>query len=193
MVDLTLGDTQRILQTCRKYRLSRAETAYVLATAFWETGRTMKPVREAFWLPETWRRHNLRYYPWYGRGYVQITWQRNYTQAGLKLGKDLTTDPDVVMAPEIAAEILVRGMIEGWFTGKKLSDFITPEKVDYRNARRIINGTDKMDDIARIANEYRIALPREPVSGGKASAIAAAVAAVASALAVFWDKIASLF
>jgi hypothetical protein len=44
------------------------QVAYVLATTEWETAQTFKPVREAFWLSEDWRRRNFRYYPYYGRG-----------------------------------------------------------------------------------------------------------------------------
>jgi peptidoglycan hydrolase-like protein with peptidoglycan-binding domain len=50
------------------------QMAYVLATTQWETAQTFKPVREAFWKDEEWRRVNLaRYYPYYGRGFVQLT------------------------------------------------------------------------------------------------------------------------
>lgn len=153
-VDLNLGDTQRILAECRARGCTRQQTAYILATAFWETARTMKPVREAFWLSEEWRRQNLRYYPWYGRGYVQITWQENYRNAGAKLGIDLTTDPDAVMRPEIATSILVRGMMEGWFTGKPLTKYVNDEQVDFHEARRVVNGVDKAREIAGIAEEY---------------------------------------
>lgn len=45
-------------------------------------------------------------------------------------------------------------MIEGWFTGKKLSDYITLQKSDFKGARKIINGTDKDDEIAKIAKQY---------------------------------------
>ena len=41
--------------------------AYMLATTFHETARTMLPVREAYWLSEDWRKQHLRYWPWYGR------------------------------------------------------------------------------------------------------------------------------
>ena len=153
-VNLDLGQTMLILDTCKQHGLLRNQTAYVLATAYWETAKTMEPVREAFWLSEDWRKKNLRYYPWYGRGFVQLTWQRNYQKAGTELGHDLTTDADSVMDPEIAAEILVVGSREGWFTNKKLSDYITLQTSNYRGARRIINGTDKAAAIAEIAREY---------------------------------------
>lgn len=154
MADLNLGDTRLILNECEKHGLLRNQAAYVLATAFWETAQTMEPVREAFWLSESWRSSNLRYYPWYGRGFVQITWEANYERMGKRLGLDLTSDPDVVMREDVAVQILIVGMVEGLFTGKRLSDYITLNKSNYRGARRIVNGTDKANPIAELAREY---------------------------------------
>lgn len=161
-MDLDLGDTRRIVQACRAHGLTPPQTAYVLATAYWETARTMKPVREAYWLSEAWRKANLRYWPWYGRGYVQLTWEENYLRAGQRLGLDLTTDPDRVMEPSIASTILVRGMIEGWFTGRKLGEFVGGHGTDFRGARRVVNGTDRAAEIARLAEDYQKALAAEP-------------------------------
>lgn len=157
-IDLKLGETPLILQECQRQGLLRNQAAYVLATAFWETAHTMEPVREAFWLSEDWRAKNLRYYPWYGRGFVQLTWETNYEAMGRRLGLDLTTDPDVVMRPDTAAKILVVGMREGIFTGKKLDDYITLQSSDYRGARRIVNGMDKASAIAELAEDYEAAL-----------------------------------
>jgi hypothetical protein len=160
-VDLTLGHTRLIISTCMRYGLLRNQAAYVLATAYWETACTMEPVREAFWLSEDWRKKNLRYYPWYGRGFVQLTWEQNYHKASSELGVDLTTDADKVMEPNVAADILVIGSRDGWFTGKKLEDYITLQHSNYRGARRVINGTDKAAAIAEIAREYEEALITE--------------------------------
>lgn len=157
-MDMNLGDTQLILEECRKNGCTVPQTAYILATARWETAHTMKPVMEAFWLSDAWRRKNLRYHPWHGRGYVQLTWEDNYKRAGGILGRDLTTNPDVVMQPDIAAEILVRGSMDGWFTKHKLTDHVNAERKDYVNARRVINGTDKAAQIAQIAMDYEAAL-----------------------------------
>ena len=187
-VNLTHGDTQLILKECRDQGLSKQHTAYVLATAKWETAHTMKPVKEAYWLSESWRKANLRYYPWYGRGYVQLTWRENYVNAGKKIGLDLTTDPDVVMQPRVAAMILVRGMKEGWFTGKKMADYST-----YEDMRRVVNGTDKRAEIAAIARQYEailpdvssarlVAKPTVATGGGVGVLIMAIVAAVAAYL-----------
>lgn len=157
-VNLELGHTRLILDKCHKHGLLRNQAAYVLATAYWETAKTMNPVIEAFWMSETWRRVNLRYYPWHGRGFVQLTWRDNYVKAGKALKLDLTTDPNKVMEPDVSAEILVLGSLEGWFTGKKLGDYITLQKSDYINARRVINGTDKASDIAALARAYEATL-----------------------------------
>lgn len=153
-MNLNLGYTQELIKAGKEKSLLRNELAYLLATAYWETAKTMKPVKEAFWLSEDWRKKNLRYYPWYGRGFVQLTWEDNYKRAGKELGVDLTTDPDRVMDPVISAKIIVLGMMEGWFTNRKLSDYITVNKSDYVNARRIVNGTDKAQDIANLAIQY---------------------------------------
>lgn len=131
--------------------------AYGLATANIETAHTFQPVREAYWLSEEWRKKNLRYYPHYGRGYVQLTWPANYVRADLELDLDgsLVADLDLAMDPQIAAAVMVRGMQEGWFTGKSLKDYLPG---DYVNARRIINGMDKAGPIAKVAEMFERAL-----------------------------------
>lgn len=135
------------------------DTAYGLATAWHETNGTMQPVAEAYWVEnaEAWRKKNLRYYPWYGRGYPQTTWEVNYQRADdkLGLGGKLMKNPDLMLTAEVAAPTMVRGMEEGWFTGKKNSDF---ERGDYVGRRKIINGKDKASLIAGYARSFETAL-----------------------------------
>lgn len=147
-----------------------AFTAYALATACHETACTMQPVREAFWLSEGWRRTNLRYYPFYGRGYVQLTWKANYEKADrdLGLGGRLNANLDLAMDPEIAAKIMIKGMQEGWFCGDKSGQRHTLARhvpangaaslTQFTSARRIINGTDKAAKIAGEAIKFQTAL-----------------------------------
>lgn len=158
MANMKLGDTRRIVDACAAAGLLRNQAAYVLATAFWETARTMKPVRE--YGGEKYLR-SKKYYPYVGMGYVQLTWRENYEKAGKKLGVDFVGNPKLLLKPEHAAPILVIGMKEGWFTGKKLSDYITLSKSDFKGARRIVNGTDKAAEIAAIASDYDAALKAE--------------------------------
>lgn len=137
-------------------------------TGWLETNQTMQPVREAYWKDEAWRKANLRYYPWYGRGYVQLTWEDNYRKADaeLNLGGTLVAKPDRAMEPGIAAEIMVSGMAHGWFTTKKLGDYLPTTGLgtrdQHKQARRIINGTDRWDDLATYAMGFQEAL----VAGG---------------------------
>lgn len=162
-VDMNKGQTRMLIDSASTDGMLRNQLAYVLATALWETAHTMEPVREAFWLSENWRRANLRYYPWYGRGFVQLTWEANYKRADveLHLKGDLVRSPDLALEPSIAARIILTGMTEGWFTGKKLSDYITLKKSDFLNARRIVNGVDQATTIASLASEYDVALREE--------------------------------
>lgn len=60
----------------------------------------------------------------------------------------------MLLEPKYAAPILILGKAEGWFTGKKLSDYITLQKFDFRNGRRSVNRMDKADLIAGYAREY---------------------------------------
>lgn len=196
MMDLDKGHTRRIIRVASQEGLSLAQTAYVLATAWHETAHTMEPVEEAFYLGAKAKayRQGLRYYPWHGRGFVQLTWRENYERAGRILGVDLTTDPSRAMDPDIAASVLVSGMKHGWFTGVGLENYINASKVDFHNARRIVNGTDKAAEIAALARQYQNALASEgyppraakvPIdnvtSDGKAVIIAIIVALIAAA------------
>ena len=100
--------------------------------------------------------------PQYGRGLVQLTWDRNYAWADKALGLNgaLLKNFDFALDPDIAARILVMGMEEGAFTGKSLADYIgdrgTP--ASFTAARKIINGTDKAALIAGYAERFQAGL-----------------------------------
>lgn len=113
--------------------------AYMLATTWHETGRKMQPITEyggALYL------RTKKYYPYIGRGYVQLTWRDNYAKYGI------ADDMNKALDPEFAAHIMIDGMTKGIFTGKKLGDYFSAKTDDPLNARRIINGTDKAQMIA---------------------------------------------
>lgn len=92
-----------------------------------------------------------------GRGFCQLTGRANYQRASTTLGVDLVTNPDLALVPEYAAKIIIRGMTEGWFTTKKLSDYTS-----YIDMRRIVNGTDKAELIAGYAEKFEKALALIP-------------------------------
>jgi len=82
---------------------------------------------------------------------VQLTWEENYQRATDELelegADDLVAYPDRALDLQIASDVMFQGMVQGWFTGKKLSDYFNASVDDPYNARRIINGTDCADQI----------------------------------------------
>ncbi len=136
------------------------QNAYVLATTYHEVAGTMRPIREygrgrgrRYGRPLSKYGNQIAY----GRGYVQLTWASNYERADRELGLNgrLVRNFDLALDPPIAAQIILRGMSAGWFTGRKLSNYIDMErnKRDYRQARRIVNGMDRADLIASYARK----------------------------------------
>ena len=127
------------------------EVAYFLATVYWETAQTFQPIKER--RGRTLTRQQQRYWPsgYYGRGYVQITWDFNYEASQKILNVPLLKEPDLALDPHVAYKIAAIGMRKGVFTGKRLAHYIGDKVKNYRGARRIINGTDKADLIASIA------------------------------------------
>jgi putative chitinase len=129
--------------------VDKRHLAYILATAWHETAKTMLPIEE--YGKGKGKKYEGKYY---GRGYVQLTWDYNYKKAGEKLGVDFLKFPEKVMEKENAIKICFLGMSEGWFTGKKLSNYFNSEKSDPVNARRIINGLDKAELICDYYNKF---------------------------------------
>jgi predicted chitinase len=147
-----------IMRECGKQNLSLpSQVAYVLATVEHETNGTFLPVRESYWVknPDEYNKtHHPDYYPFYGRGYVQLTWKENYVFYGKILNIDLVSYPDLAMQAEVARFILVHGFKHGRFTGKKLEDYVSKSRKFYINARRCINGRDQAEKIAKLAQKW---------------------------------------
>lgn len=139
---------ERILDEAQRRGVNIYQLAYILATAYHESGHTMQPVRE--YGGEKYLR-SKKYYPWVGEGLVQVTWEVNHRRFG-------ATKPGQLMEWPIALRALFEGMLDGVFTGKKLADYINPPLVDYVGARRIVNGTDRADLIAAYAVSFEHAL-----------------------------------
>lgn len=129
--------------------------AYMLATTFHETGRTMYPIME--YGSQSYLQ-DKSYYPYIGRGFVQLTWEENYAKASGIVDEDLVEFPDMALQPDIAAIVMFDGMFVGWFTGKKLDDYFSDVVDDPYNARRIINGTDRADEIKDYHYEFLSAI-----------------------------------
>jgi putative chitinase len=95
---------------------------------------------------------------YHGRGFVQCTWHVNYNRATKELGVDFLDHPDLAKEPQHAADIMILGMTEGWFTGRKLGDYFSATVERPGPARAIINGRDKAATIAGYYKVFRNAL-----------------------------------
>lgn len=113
-----------------------------IATIAIETAHRFLPVREAFWLDdqygyewaEQWRKDNLRYWPYYGRGYIQLTWQSNYEYYGWRVGHpELVTFPDKALLSSISAELFGVYFQE---TGVSAA----AQREDWYECRRLVQG-----------------------------------------------------
>jgi hypothetical protein len=180
---------QALLQAFGAARWPIAWAAYGLATAFHETNKTMQPVKEAYWLTDT--AANAYFFKMYdpqgqrpdvakrlgntelgdgarfcGRGYVQLTGRRNYSEAAEHTGADLLGHPELALNHDIAAKIMTWGMEAGSFSGKSLKDYLPLSGRAgfdaYTAARRIINGQDAAQEIAKEAQQFEAAL----IAGG---------------------------
>ena len=136
--------------------------AYILATAFHETAATMRPIEEygkgrgrTYGRPDP-----ITGKTYYGRGFVQLTWKSNYETMGRLLGLDLVDRPELALDPDHATAILFEGVIGGHFTGHALADYLNDTRTDFVGARRIINGRDRAERIARYAESFLDALEK---------------------------------
>ncbi len=148
-IDLFLDSYEKNIEYFTVY-----QWAYVFATAFHETAFTFEPVKEGLTLSDDWRKRNLRYYPYYGRGYVQLTWKYNYLKYSEIIGVDLVCNPDLALDHSKSFFILIHGMKNGIYTGARLDKYINDKRKSYKYARYVVNGKDKRDVIASYANIF---------------------------------------
>lgn len=128
--------------------------AYILATIWHETKKTMQPIEEdgkgkgRKYGKRMW--YSGKFYTdishiFFGRGHTQNTWRDIY----LKLTKANKNSWDFVNHPELLLQMkpsiwaTFHAMTTGLYTGVALSQFFNDKKNDPIGARKIINGKDK--------------------------------------------------
>ena len=134
--------------------------AYALATTYHETDQHMQPIDEYG------KGRGMPYgkadpttgQVYYGRGFVQLTWERNYETMSNLLGIDFVHHPDLTLELDNATNILFLGMAKGLFTGKSLSNYFCKTNEDWVSARKIINGLDKAQAIALYGHNFYSAI-----------------------------------
>jgi len=104
-------------------------------------------------------------YRYCGEGDVQNTGRENAAKAtrelnkAFNLGIDLVANPGLRGDPIISAHSLFMGNRDGWWTGKKLGDYIKPgHSVNFVKARFVVNLQDEAYLIAGYANKFLNAL-----------------------------------
>lgn len=95
-----------------------------------------------------------------GRGLAQITGKALYSKLSRILGVDLVVNPEQATDVTVAARILVVGLSQGLFTGKKLADYLTSNATDFVGARACVNADTAANGktIAKYAETYLAAL-----------------------------------
>ena len=157
--------------------------AYILATAYHETAKTMQPIEEfgkgkgrdygkklkmgggpGKRLPYT---TPDKFY--YGRGHTQNTWYEIYdalTKAAAKKGHDwdFLNQPELLLTMEPSIWATYYAMQNGLYTGRRLLVYFNDTTEDWVNARKIINGLDCADLIAGYGKTFYAALKQANVA-----------------------------
>jgi putative chitinase len=144
--------------------------AYMMATVKHECANTWEPIEEygkgsghEYGKPVTVKGADGESYrcSYYGRGCVQLTWQKNYERLSdaLGLGDDLVIHPERALVPETAYKILSLWMNGGYSAnGRRLMEYTLGKTPDYEGARHLVNGTDQPALIAGYAKLLEVML-----------------------------------
>ena len=138
----------------------------MMGTIAIETFNTFRPVREAFFLGEPAAENHRRtqfYYPYYGRGYIQLTHEGNYRRYGPRIAElwgagghepdfNLVGEPDRALDPDISAAVSALYFRDHGGNGDALIVQAARAR-DWREVRRLVQGgSDKLDELIAIGN-----------------------------------------
>jgi len=164
---------EAIIAGCTQYYVTdKRMIAYILATTHWESDRSMQPIAERGkgkgyrYGSKIKQDHSVYLLPdeiYYGRGFCQTTWFENYQMLSNQKyakskGWDFLNNPDLLLTMEPAVWAMIHCMWLGLYTGVGLRNYFNSTITDYVNARKIINGLDQAQTIAKFAETYFAAL-----------------------------------
>lgn len=148
--------------------------AYILATDYHESDKTMQPIKEYgsndYFIKRYWTNKKQRQWlgnispqdavDFCGKGKPMITGRANYRKMGKILGYDLEANPNLMLDLKISTEVMFEGMLtgksfKGDFTGKHLGNYFNKTIESWLGARYVVNGQDKAN---KIANEGKLFL-----------------------------------
>jgi len=99
-------------------------------------------------------------YLYRGRGFLQVTGRENYRKFSDLIMVDLISNPDKALDPTISYKISYYGVRAGLFTGVSFYRYMNSARTDFKNARRVVNGLDKADKIAKDSETFNHILSR---------------------------------
>lgn len=112
--------------------LSPAVAIAAIATVAVETAYTFRPIQEEDNKDHTYLKAK-KYWPYFGRGFIQITWRDNYKLYGDALGVDLVSEPNLALNPGTAASILAK-----YFRDHHIQ--VPAELGNWTRVRELVNG-----------------------------------------------------
>ena len=164
---------EALLNGCDQFGVSSLPMrAYILATAYWETARTMQPIEEfgkgaghkyGQKIKQNGEPYTAPDKIYYGRGHTQNTWYENYRMLSNESyaksqGWDFLNNPELLLQTAPSVWATIHCMYNCLYTGVGLKKYFTADGADPVNARRIINGTDQAQQRAGFYHTFLKAL-----------------------------------
>ncbi|MCO6186701.1 hypothetical protein [Rhizobium sp. L1K21] len=152
--------------------------AYMLATAWHETGAKMQPVEERFnysparlltVFPRRFSADEAKEFAGHPERIANRAYAKRLGNGGEATGDGwryrgrglvhitgranyrtfgIERTPERALEPELAVRILMNGMVSGAFSGRRLADVFSWKREDWVGARAIVNGKDRAEDLA---------------------------------------------
>lgn len=126
------GDAEALAPAMRDGKIDTPRRVQMFLANIIQETAALKTLAEYDSLDGTYLR-SKPYYPYYGRGYIQLTWRDNYRAAGKALGVDLVADPSLL---EEDKDLAARAAVWYW-NSRGCSDYA--DRGDFGAVCELIN------------------------------------------------------